>query len=136
MPGFGSTDMSSIAIFVGLVILLMAPSVANDIRSLISTGRPSREGLGLIGAGLVGGVVGGITGGVTKGAQTAIGGYFGPVATDIWGKTGGRYLRRTRRAVAASQRASESPPIPFDDVTGQYRPGSVESKESPLGDEK
>lgn len=58
MPGFGEVDLTSIAIFIGLVILLMAPSVANNVKSLIISGRPSREGLGMVGAGFIGGVAG------------------------------------------------------------------------------
>lgn len=51
LPGFGATDMSGMGIFIGLVILLMGPSVANNIKSFIITGRGDREGFSMVGIG-------------------------------------------------------------------------------------
>lgn len=69
MPGFGATDMSSLAIFIGLVILLMGPSIANNVKSLIISGRPAREGFSMAGAGFIG-MVGGFAGGqIRQGAM-------------------------------------------------------------------
>lgn len=131
VPGFAGLDTSQIALFVGLVILLMAASIANNIKSLIITGRPDSRGDGLIGAGIVGGIAGGISGGVVKGAQGLIGGYFGQVGGDVWSKTGGRYIRRVAaRNRLAGARRNLGP----DAFTGAYKPGS--SQESPMGDEE
>lgn len=76
VPAFSSVDTAAISVFIGLVILLMAPSVANNVRSMISTGRPAREGFSLMGAGAaatVGGLVGGAVGsGVSRVGGTRI----------------------------------------------------------------
>lgn len=53
LPGFSGVDPSALGIFVGIVVLLMGPSLANNIKGLIITGRMT-ERPSLIGAGLAG----------------------------------------------------------------------------------
>lgn len=58
MPGFGMANMANLALFIGLVVLLMATGVASNIRDRIITGRSSGS-MGLMGLGAGGAVVSG-----------------------------------------------------------------------------
>jgi hypothetical protein len=126
LPSFWGVNTANIAMFVGLVVLLMANSVANNIKSLITTGRPDpRGGGGLIGAGLAGGIAGGISGGIMRGGQNLVGGYVGRVGSDWWSKTAGSYLER-RTPAGRSIRAARKR-IGADAYTGQ---GATDTKVS------
>lgn len=58
LPAFGggAGDANMLALFVGLVILLMAASVANNVKSLIISGRTDPRAGGMLGGGFLGGV--------------------------------------------------------------------------------
>lgn len=73
LPGFGGADPSTLGIFVGIVVLLMGPSIANNIKSLIITGRPAREGFSMMGAGLAAAVGGFAGASLRQGAMSEIG---------------------------------------------------------------
>lgn len=67
LPAFAGVDSSNLALLVGLVILLMAPSIAGNIRSLITSGRGGQ--MDVVGAGaasMVGGLIGGAVGSGVK----------------------------------------------------------------------
>ncbi len=66
-PGFSGIDVTLLAIFIGSTLLLMAPGLANNIKSLIISGQMSRERSGMIGAGLAGMAIGAAAGGAKSG---------------------------------------------------------------------
>ncbi len=69
LPGFTGVDPTMLGLFVGIVVMLMAPSIANNIKSLIISGRMAREGFSMIGAGTAA-AAGGMAGvGARVGAQ-------------------------------------------------------------------
>lgn len=58
LPGFNGMNPAILAVFIGTTVLLMIPSLANNIKSLIISGQMSRERSGMIGAGLFGMAIG------------------------------------------------------------------------------
>jgi hypothetical protein len=73
LPGFTGADPSTLGIFVGIVVLLMGPSIANNIKSLIITGRPAREGFSMMGAGFAATAGGFVGANMRQGAMSEIG---------------------------------------------------------------
>jgi hypothetical protein len=73
LPGFNGVDAATVGLFVGIVVLLMGPSIANNIKSLIITGQMSRERGGMIGAGAAGLVGGFAAANVRQGVMGEIG---------------------------------------------------------------
>ncbi len=119
LPGFtGVVDMTTIGLFVGITVALMAPSLANNIKSLIISGRTTREGLNLVGAGLAG-AAGGAVVGSTKLAAGAV--LANPA---IAGTAAARIIGRLPYIVRSSAASSLGYKGIIDKPTGSPRPGS------------
>lgn len=76
-PGFGGIDLTIIGFFLGIVIILSIPGIANGIRNFIMSGRFDTGRTGVIGSGVIGGIWGGVSGGLQRGAGAVATGYIG-----------------------------------------------------------
>jgi len=124
LPGFtGVVDMTTMGVFVGITVALMAPSLANNIKSLIISGRMT-EKPSMIGAGLAT-AVGGFAG---AGLRTGVGsllaepGIAGPRVARIIGRI--PYQVRSSAAGALGYKGRVEPP------TGSASPGASRNQSS------
>jgi len=124
LPGFtGVADMTTMGVFVGITVALMAPSLANNIKSLIISGRMT-ERPSMVGAGLAT-VVGGFAG---AGLRTSVGsllaepGIAGPRVASIISRI--PYQARSSAAGALGYKGRVEPP------TGSARPGASRNESS------